>query len=216
MTNILVTENVCCEADRFASASESIMSLEDFLNYDDGTDARYELEDGRLLFMPSESDLNQRIASLLFVYFFQLKIPFYCLRIGVEIAVTGNRATVRVPDLIVLTEELAQAMESATRSIVKSDMPPPRLVVEVVSPGKENQERDYRYKRSQYQARGIAEYWIVDPIKQQITVLNLVAGLYEETVFSLEEQIVSALLSELDPASPLTVAQVLQIETNRK
>jgi Uma2 family endonuclease len=52
-------------------------------------------------------------------------------------------------------------------------MPPPRLVVEVVSPGKTNIDRDYRYKRSQYQARGIAEYWIVDPITQRVTVLTL-------------------------------------------
>ncbi|WP_229642260.1 Uma2 family endonuclease [Waterburya agarophytonicola] len=29
--------------------------------------------------------------------------------------------------------------------------------------GKVNQDRDYRYKRSEYAARGIAEYWIIDP-----------------------------------------------------
>jgi Uma2 family endonuclease len=34
-------------------------------------------------------------------------------------------------------------------------------VVEVVSPGKANEERDYCYKRSEYAAWGIAEYWIV-------------------------------------------------------
>ncbi len=187
MTNTVVTEK--------AIASSSIMSLEDFLNYDDGTDYRYELEDGRLLFMPSESEINRRIASFLFAYFLQRGIPFYCLCIGTEITVSGMRATVRVPDLMVLTEELAQVMEGASRSIVMLDMPAPQLVVEVVSPGKENEERDYSYKRSQYQARGIAEYWIVDPIKQQITVLSLVAGLYEEAVFAGEDKIASGLLS---------------------
>ncbi|NER38905.1 MAG: Uma2 family endonuclease [Oscillatoria sp. SIO1A7] len=191
------------------------MSLEDFLNYDDGTDARYELEDGRLLFMPSESDINQRIASFLFVYFAQLGIPFYRLRTGLEVATSGTRATVRLPDFMVLTEELAQAMEGASRSIVMPDMPPPQLVVEVVSPGSKNQERDYRYKRAQYQARGIAEYWIVDPIQQQITVLTLVAGLYEEAVFSKDAAIVSPLLSELGQESELTAGQVLQLGTNQ-
>jgi len=54
--------------------TSSVMSLEEFLNYDDGTDARYELEDGRLLFMSSESDINQRIATFLLIYFSQLGI----------------------------------------------------------------------------------------------------------------------------------------------
>ncbi|MBC6480113.1 MAG: Uma2 family endonuclease [Hormoscilla sp. GM7CHS1pb] len=173
------------------------MSLEDFLNYDDGTDARYELEDGRLLFMSSESDLNRRIASFLSAYFLQLGIPFYRLRIGIEVAVSGRRTSVRLPDFTVITEELAQALEGASRSIVMPDMPPPQLAVEVVSPGQENADRDYRYKQSQYEARGIAEYWIVDPIQKQITVLTLVDGLYEEAVFAGDDAIASVLLSEL-------------------
>ncbi len=48
-------------------------------------------------------------------------------------------------------------MKGATRAIILPEMPPPQLVVEVVSPGEENEARDYRYKKSQYQARGIAE-----------------------------------------------------------
>jgi hypothetical protein len=42
----------------------------------------------------------------------------------------------------------------------------------VVSPGKENEDRDYRYKRSEYAARGIAEYWIVDPERDRVAVLT--------------------------------------------
>ncbi|MBO1348293.1 MAG: Uma2 family endonuclease [Hormoscilla sp. GUM202] len=206
MTNALTTRD---------EVTSEIMSLEDFLNYDDGTDARYELEDGRLLFMPSESDINQRIATFLLVYFLQLGISFYRLRIGIEVAVSGRRSSVRLPDLMVLTEELAQALEGASRSIVMLDMPPPQLVVEVVSPGRENADRDYRYKRSQYEARGIAEYWIVDPIQKQITVLTLVSGLYEEAVFAGDDAIASVLLSELSQESPLTAKQVLQVWTSK-
>jgi Uma2 family endonuclease len=42
------------------------MSLEEYLNFDDGTETRYELENGELIVMPPESELNRRIASLLF------------------------------------------------------------------------------------------------------------------------------------------------------
>ena len=125
-------------------------------------------------------------------------------------AVSGTRSSVRLPDFAVLTEELAQALEGASRSIVMPDMPQPQLVVEVVSPGQENASRDYRYKRSQYEAIRIAEYWIIDPIQKQITVLSLVEGLYEEAVFAGDDAIASVLLSEFGQESPLTARQVLQ------
>ena len=194
-----------------ANETSAIMSLQEFLDYDDGTDARYELENGRLLLMPSESEINRRIAFFLIAYFLELGIPFYRLTDKTEVATSGMRPTVRIPDLMVLTEELAQAMQGASRSIVMLDMPPPQLIVEVVSPGGKSEQRDYRYKRSQYQAREIAEYWIVDPIQQKVTVFSLVAGLYEEAVFTGDAAIVSPFLSELGQESKLTAAQVLQI-----
>jgi Uma2 family endonuclease len=76
--------------------------------------------------------------------------------------------------------------------------------VEVVSPKQEN--RDYRYKRSEYAARGILEYWIVDPISQKVTVLEWIEGWYEERVYIGEDPIVSTLLGKLD----LTASRVLQ------
>jgi Uma2 family endonuclease len=180
------------------------MTLDEFLAYDDGTDKLYELENGELIDMPSESEINRRIAAFLFVYFSQLGIPAYRLTMKTEVAVSGSRVSVRVPDLLVLSEELATAMDGATRSIVLMDMPPPLLVVEVVSPNQEK--RDYRYKRSEYAARGIAEYWIVDPIVQRVTVLEWVEGLYEEKVFAGDNKIESTVLTSLD----LTVDRVLQ------
>ena len=62
-------------------------------------------------------------------------------------------------------------------------MLPPLLVVEIVSPGKEARDRDYRYKRSEYAARGIKYYWIVDPEEKSFSELILVDGLYEETKY---------------------------------
>jgi Uma2 family endonuclease len=163
------------------SVATKLMTLEEYLNYDDGTDTRYELVNGELIAMPPESVLNHQIASFLFASFLQLGILYYCLSIGAQIAVSGYRATARQPDLIVLSEEVATALEGASQDLITHDMPPPQLVVEVVSPKQEN--RDYRYKRTEYVARQIPEYWIVDPIAQKITVLEWVDGLYEEMVY---------------------------------
>lgn len=54
------------------------------------------------------------------------------------------------------------------------------LVVEVVSPGELQRERDYIAKRIQYQDCGIREYWIVDPENQSILVLELRGNTYTE------------------------------------
>jgi Uma2 family endonuclease len=185
-------------------AAAKKITFEEFLNYDDGTDTLYELENGELIPVSSESDINQRIAIFLLIYFSQLGIPSYQLRMKAEVAVHSRQVGVRVPDLVVFSEELATVMQGATRSLILMDMPPPLLVVEVVSPNQEN--RDYRYKRSEYAARGIAEYWIVDPLAQKVTVLEWVEGFYDERVYQGESAIASSIFANLQ----LTASQVLQ------
>jgi Uma2 family endonuclease len=180
------------------------MTLEEFLEYNDGTDTLYELENGELIPVSSESEINQLIAVFLLIYFSQLGIPANRLRMKTEIAVHSRQVNVRVPDLMVYSEELAIAMQGETRSLVLLDMPPPLLVVEVVSPNQAS--RDYRYKRTEYAARGIAEYWIVDAITQKVTVLEWVEGFYEERVYEGEQAIASPMFANIQ----LTAAQVLQ------
>jgi Uma2 family endonuclease len=184
-------------------ATNQPLTLEQYLNYDDGTDAHYELVNGELIAMPPESTLNHQIASFLFATFLQIGIPSYRLSIGVQIAVSGARATARQPDLVVLSEATSAALDSATQCLITHDMPPPLLVVEVVSPQQEN--RDYRYKRTEYAGRQIPEYWIVDPITQKVTVLEWVEGLYEEQIYQGDQAIVSPQLDALT----LTAATVL-------
>ena len=180
------------------------IAFEEFLEFDDGTDFMYELENGELIQMASESEINQRIAVFLLIYFSQLGIPASRLRMKSEIAVNSRMVGVRVPDLVIFSEELAAMMQGAKRSLVSLDMPPPLLVVEVVSPNQEN--RDYRYKRSEYAARGIAEYWIVDAIAQKVTILQWVEGFYDELVFEGDRAIISPILGSLE----LTAGKILQ------
>jgi Uma2 family endonuclease len=180
------------------------MIFDEFLSYDDGTDFLYELENGELIPIYAESDINQQIAIFLLVRFFNIGISHNRLRMKTEIAVHSQQVNVRVPDLMVYSEELAIAMQGATRSLVLLDMPPPLLVVEVVSPNQAS--RDYRYKRTEYAARGIAEYWIVDTIAQKVTVLEWLEGFYEERVYEGEQAIASPIFADIQ----LTAAQVLQ------
>ncbi|YAF98953.1 MAG: Uma2 family endonuclease (plasmid) [Nodularia sp. CChRGM 3473] len=180
------------------------LTLEEYLAYDDGTDTKYELVDGELVEMPPESDRNNLISLYLLSQFLKF-VPIQLIRHkDTELVVIGNRTRVRLPDLMILTQELFEAI-AGRRATITPDMPSPAMVVEVVSPGKVNEDRDYRYKRSEYAARGIPEYWIVDAEKARITLLTLVDGLYEETVFQGTESIKSVTFPMLD----LTAAQVL-------
>ncbi|WP_242022982.1 Uma2 family endonuclease [Pseudanabaena mucicola] len=180
------------------------LTFAEFLEFSSDTEFLYELENGELIEMASESEINQRIAMFLVACFLQLGISYGRLRMKTEIAVHSRRVGVRVPDLVIFSEELEAAMQGATRSLVLMEMPPPLLVVEIVSPNQES--RDYRYKRSEYAARGIMEYWIVDPIAQKLTILQWVEGFYDELVFTGEMAIASPLLGELD----LTAAKLWQ------
>ena len=179
------------------------MTLQTYLDYDDGTDVRYELVNGERVAMPPESDLNNQIASFLFAAFLQLGVPYYCLRIGAQVAVSGARATARQPDLVMLSDAAAAALEGTSQCVITHDMPPPSLVVKVVSPNQES--RDYRHKRTEYAGRCIPAYWIVDPVAQKVTVLAWVDGLYEEQVFEGNQAIASPQFAELK----LTAAMVL-------
>jgi Uma2 family endonuclease len=79
------------------------------------------------------------------------------------------------------------------------------LVMEVVSEGEENRERDLETKRREYAAAGITEYWIIDPLEQHIVVLTLAGTAYREHgVFGRGTEATSALL----PGFTVNVAAV--------
>ncbi len=181
-----------------------LLTFEEFLAYDDGSDTHYELVDGELVEMPTESQENCDIAKFLL---FELAKHFPIALLAykdMEIEVSGRRATCRLPDLVVHTQESKAALIGSNRNLITRDMPPPALVVEIVSPGTENRSRDYRYKRTEYAARGITEYWIVDPQMKQITVCKWVEGQYEDIVLTGT----SGIVSDVVPDLKLTVTQV--------
>ncbi|MGF1517281.1 MAG: Uma2 family endonuclease [Nodosilinea sp.] len=164
-------------------AKVQLASFEEYLAYSDKTSlvGRYELVCGELVELPPESRLNSTIA---------IRVLLALLAAGVEVelihpgkcevqvpVLQPSDAANRYPDLVVLRAEhlpLTQRRLTITR-----DMPPPRLIVEVVSPGKTNRDRDYVQKRAQYAAIDVPEYWLIDPIAQTLQVLSLAENGYQ-------------------------------------
>ncbi|MBD2325494.1 Uma2 family endonuclease [Alkalinema sp. FACHB-956] len=189
------------------SSTHRKLTLEEYLTYDDGTDTRYELVDGELVEMPPETRQNNAIAVKLLLEFARY-LPQQLIAWNAEIEVSGRLANTRCPDLLILTPEAATALEGTSRATITREMPPPALVVEVVSPGVNNRIRDYRHKHTEYAARCIAEYWIVDPQEKQITVCQWVEGAYTDRVFQGGDRVISHIVPEFT----LTPDQMFELQ----
>ncbi|MBW4524146.1 MAG: Uma2 family endonuclease [Phormidium tanganyikae FI6-MK23] len=185
-------------------------SFEEYLAYDDNCDRRYQLIDGELVELPPESEPNDWMVLHLRDQLIAL-ISRRLLRLGkceiqVPVLQSGDAAN-RYPDLVVLREEHLEMTQK--RLTITLEMPPPQLVAEVISPGKTNRERDLIRKRAQYEAVGIPEYWLIDPIAQTITVLKLELNRYIELgIFSGQSQLISTEFPNLQ----LTAETVFQPE----
>ena len=108
--------------------------------------------------MPPESGFNVEIANFLLLKF-ALLVGYRRVRgHGLELEVRGEPKN-RYPDLTIIGAEHIQQLSK--RNIICLSMAPPLLVVEVVSPGEIQRDRDYIAKRLQYQDCGIPEYRIV-------------------------------------------------------
>jgi Uma2 family endonuclease len=184
------------------------MTLAAYLNYDDGTDTRYELVDGILVEMPTESPLNNTIALFLISTFLGLGVPYYCLATHHQIQVHSDQATAREPDLILHTEASATAILKDGK-LLRLEQPAPQLVVEVVSSSdtdKAARDRDYIEKRREYAQRGIPEYWIIDPVAAEVWILTLVDKTYQDQTFVGPDRLLSKHFAALD----LTAEQLLK------
>ncbi|GDZ93085.1 hypothetical protein PA905_09200 [Planktothrix agardhii CCAP 1459/11A] len=168
----------------------------EYLQYEDNSEEFYELFNGELVEMPPESGFNFEIANFLFLKF-ALLLGYRRVRgHGLELEVRGEPKN-RYPDLTIIREEHIQLLSK--RNTILLSMSPPLLVIEVVSPGEIQRERDYIAKKLQYQDCGIPEYWIVDPQTQTILVLELTGDTYREIGnFTNDDLVVSPGLKELN------------------
>lgn len=180
------------------------LSFEEYLSYDDGTDNLYELFNGELIAVPPESGLNVEIANFLFAVLLPIVGHRRLRGHGLELEVSGEPRN-RYPDLTIIQTEHIQQLKR--RNTIRLSMAPPLLVVEVVSPGELQRDRDYIAKRMQYQARGIPEYWLIDPQLETVLVLQLVDQVYTEvSTFRGSDSIASPQFGKLD----LTAAQIFE------
>ena len=183
------------------------LTFAEYLEYDDGTDNRYELVSGELVKLPPESGENYWIAQWLMLQLIALIDPKLIKIHSCELQVSGNPQN-RYPDLVVLRKEHFDLTKK--RLTITLEMHPPQLVAEVVSPyrnqNEENYRRDYIDKVKQYEERGIPEYLIIDPTGELVIVSILKNSGYEKQEFRNEDLVISTAFPDLK----LTATQILQ------
>ncbi len=186
------------------STATQPLTFEEYLTHDDGTDNHYELVDGSLILMnPPRVEhflISKFLEQTLDGEIQRLSLPWLTFR---EAGIRTGYHKSRLTDLCVVKKELAQALMGQSTVFQTT----PLLIIEVVSP--ESIARDYRYKRSEYAALEVPEYWIVDPLTAQVTLLLWEEGLYEETKFMGDQAIASPTFPDLS----LTVEQILSSGT---
>jgi Uma2 family endonuclease len=83
----------------------------------------------------------------------------------------------------------------------------PRIIVEFVSEGKINQERDYVAKRAEYREIGVGEYWIIDRFRRTLAVFIFSGESDQERIVSEQQSYSSPLL----PGFELPLARLLSL-----
>ena len=183
-------------------------SFEEYLAYDDGSDRLYELFNGELLELPVKPGLNIEIATLLLMQFLPIVGHRRIRGHGLELEVQGEPKN-RYPDLTLIREEHIEQLKK--RNTIRLSMAPPVLVMEVVSPGAVQRDRDYIAKRHQYEDLGIPEYWIINPEDKTILVLVLDNDSYQgAATFKGQDSLFSPQLGNL----PIKADDVFGVETN--
>ena len=191
--------------------TDKLISFAEYLDYDDGTDSRYELVWGKLAIMNPPTVRHFLIAKFLEQVFdreiSRQNFDWLCFR---EAGIRTGWQKSRLPDLFII--DRSSALELLDNSAVFQTTP--YLIVEIVlkdtashiSP--ESRIRDYRYKRSEYAALEVPEYWIIDPQEDKVTVLVLNEGLYEESIFTQSQTIISPTFIDLK----LTPEEILSVK----
>ena len=157
-----------------ASTLESY-TIEDIYALPEGE--RAELIDGKIYYMAPPSTRHQRL-----VHFFDREIGNYIQ------SHEGECEVLPAPFAVFLNKDNKNYVEPDISIICDKDKitdkgchGAPDWIIEIISPG--NKEMDYFKKLFKYQAAGVREYWIVDPIKEMVMVYRFDKETMEEYSF---------------------------------
>ena len=142
------------------------VSFEEFLAWCD-EDTHAEWVDGEIIMMSPASDQHQDLSDFLItvIRFYNEAHQLGWVRSAPFIMRTNVHPSGREPDILFVT--------AARRNLVQPTFldGPADLIIEIVSP--ESIGRDRGEKFVEYEAAGVKEYWLIDPLRQQAEFYQL-------------------------------------------
>lgn len=140
-------------------------------------DAHFELQEGALVMSPRPAIRHQDHLGGLYVELRrqapdQLKV-LQEVDVDLQLVPAGQPATVRAPDLVVVTRAAFDRVADAGGLLNAADV---LLAVEVLSPG--SVRTDSVIKRAEYADAGIPHYWIVDIDERPTLTAHHLAGAF--------------------------------------
>lgn len=179
------------------------MTLQEFYEAEVVGGYRYELARGVLEVSDIPDDAHGMIVYAFYAAFadYQREHPNRILRCGGAAEFRfwlPGLASCRAPDLAVV-------LRGAPKDY--RDRRIPALAMEIVSPGRENQERDSITKREEYLAYGLLEYWIIDPIAGRVIVLTRRGDVWDEHIFTEGQEAEGLVL----PGFRMAVAELVRL-----
>jgi len=127
---------------------------------------RYETIDGELFVTRSPHHKHQQVTGRIFAaldsWSLESELGEASIMPGLIFSDSDNVS----PDVVWVSHERLAQIEDEAGHLQGA----PELVVEVLSPGKANEDRDRLAKLKLYSTQGVQEYWIVDRIAQRIEV----------------------------------------------
>jgi Uma2 family endonuclease len=174
-----------------ASSIEPLLTVADLDAFPDDDGNRYELIGGELFVSRAPGIPHQRVLHNL-----QMEFGSYLKANPVGVLVPGAGAIFSdydavIADLVFVRNERWDQVVTGEKFTGAVD-----LVVEILSPGTQNRERDLSAKRQLYGKYGVKEHWIVDSENREVIVLRLQRETLEEIArLRGDDELTSPLLS---------------------
>jgi Uma2 family endonuclease len=176
-----------------ASNIKHLMTVADLDAFPDDDGKRYELIEGELFVSCAPGLPHQLVLSNLLVAFVRYldQNPIGTIVPGPGAVFSDYDAV--IPDLTFVTNERWTGIIGNDRFIAAPD-----LVIEILSPGSENRNRDLKAKRRLYGKYSVQEYWVVDGYNKSVLVFRLQSNTFgEPSLMKDDAEITSPLLPGL-------------------